>query len=56
VDIDAETAAMARNGRSFEAEAPNGAVLVVAPGGAVGVFEASDGILRPTTVLGKESN
>ncbi|MEX0875617.1 MAG: tRNA pseudouridine(55) synthase TruB [Actinomycetota bacterium] len=56
IDVDADTASAARNGRSIEAQASNGEVLVVGPDGAVGVFEASDGILRPTTVLGKASD
>jgi tRNA pseudouridine55 synthase len=56
IDVDSDTASAARNGRSIEAQAPNGEVLVVGPDGAVGVFEASDGILRPTTVLGKASD
>jgi tRNA pseudouridine55 synthase len=55
VDVDADRAALARNGRAIEAEAADGEVLVVGPHGAVGVFEAAAGILRPSTVLGTEA-
>lgn len=55
VDVDEQTAALARNGRPIEAPAADGDVLVVGPGGAVGVFVARDGILRPSTVLGTAS-
>lgn len=54
-DVEAETEAFARNGRRIEAPAGmSGEVLVVGPSGAVGVFEAADGILRPSTVVGTE--
>jgi tRNA pseudouridine55 synthase len=52
IDVDAETASRAANGRTFEADAPDGVVVVCGPAGAVGVFEATDGMLRPRTVLG----
>jgi len=52
LDVDAETAALARNGRTIAAEVADGETLVVGPGGAVGVFEARDGFLKPVTVVG----
>ena len=52
-DVDAPTAERAAMGQRIEAEAPPGEVLLVGPEGAVGVFEADDGILRPVTVLGR---
>ncbi len=51
VDVDADAEALARNGRTVSFETDDGEHLVVGPGGVVGVFEARDGILRPTTVL-----
>ncbi len=55
ISIDEETAKLARNGRTIETDAPEGDVLLSAPDGAVGVFESSDGKLRPATVIGQES-
>lgn len=55
VDVDTETASAARHGRAVEAPAPDGEVLVVGPDGAVGVFRATGGTLRPVTVLGGAS-
>ena len=55
VDVDQATAVLARNGRTFEASAADGEVLVVGPNGAVGVFEATNGTLRPITVIGAPS-
>jgi tRNA pseudouridine55 synthase len=52
VDVDDETAARARNGRAFEAQA-TGETLVVAADGAVGVFRPDGELLRPVTVLGR---
>ena len=52
VEVDAPTARRARTGRLVEAAAEPGEVLVVGPGGAVGVFESSGRVLRPLTVLG----
>lgn len=52
VEVDAADAVRARNGGALRREAPDGEVLVVGPQGAVGVFAASDGILRPVTVIG----
>ncbi len=52
LDVDTERESLARNGRTIEADVPDGEVLVAGPLGVVGVFEAHDGILRPSTVLG----
>ena len=52
VDVDAERAVLARNGRSIESDVADGETLVVGPDGAVGVFEARGGVLRPVTVVG----
>lgn len=52
-DVDASTAERAGMGQRVEADVPAGEVLVVGPDGAVGVFDAADGILRPVTVLGR---
>jgi tRNA pseudouridine55 synthase len=54
LDVGVEQERMALNGRKIEASAPDGEVLVVGPSGAVGVFEASAGILRPAVVLPAE--
>lgn len=51
--VDADSAALARNGRPLAIDAPEGDVLVCGPEGAVGVFRRRDGILRPVTVLGR---
>jgi len=53
VDVDADRAVLARNGRSIEAHATGDNVLVCGPDGAVGVFAPTDGLLRPVTVLGR---
>lgn len=53
VDLDADTERLARNGRQLDLDAGAGEVLVVGPGGAVGVFESRGGCLRPVTVLGR---
>lgn len=53
VDVDEDTAVRARNGQRVEADASGDRVLVVAADGAVGVFRAEDGVLRPVTVLGR---
>jgi tRNA pseudouridine55 synthase len=55
IDIDEENAKLARNGRTLDTEAPEGDVLLMAPDGAVGVFDSTDGKLRPATVIGQES-
>ena len=55
VEVDAEVAHRAGNGQQIEAAARDGEVLVVGPGGTVGVFESRDGMLRPVTVLGSRS-
>ncbi len=55
VTVDDEAATLARNGRTIELAAPEGDVLLIAAEGAIGVFESSDGKLRPATVLGKAS-
>ena len=55
LDVDAETAALARNGRRFDAAAPNGETLVVGPDGAIGVFDVRDGLSKPVTVVGATS-
>lgn len=52
VDVDAEAERLARNGRPLDIDAATGEVLLVGPGGAVGVFESGAGRLRPVTVLG----
>jgi tRNA pseudouridine55 synthase len=53
VDVDAPAAGRARNGRPIEAAGtPDGRTVVCGPDGAVGVFEAKAGVLRPLTVLG----
>jgi tRNA pseudouridine55 synthase len=52
VEIDADRETLARNGRTLEATTEDGEHLVVGPSGAVGVFEARAGVLRPVTVLG----
>jgi tRNA pseudouridine55 synthase len=53
VDVDAPTAGRARNGRAIDAAGtPDGRTVVCGPDGAVGVFEAAAGVLRPLTVLG----
>jgi tRNA pseudouridine55 synthase len=52
VDLDAEAERLARNGRPLDIDASGDEVLVVGPGGAVGVFAARGGCLRPVTVLG----
>jgi tRNA pseudouridine55 synthase len=53
VDVDAEAAARASNGRPIESDVASGEALVVGPDGAVGVFAAAEGMLRPVTVLGR---
>ncbi len=52
IEVDEQTAALARNGRPIEVPAPDGETLVTGPQGAIGVFEAREGILRPSTVIG----
>jgi tRNA pseudouridine55 synthase len=52
LDVTEQDATLARNGRPIEGDVPDGETLVVGPGGAVGVFDARDGILRPSTVVG----
>lgn len=56
IDVDAQTAAAARNGRPIPTEAavPD-TVLVCGPEGAVGVFGVRDGMLRALTVVGADS-
>jgi tRNA pseudouridine55 synthase len=49
---DAETERRARSGQRVRLPTGDGEVLLIGPGGPVGVFEARDGILRPVTVLG----
>lgn len=53
VDVDAETAARARNGRPVEATSKDPTVLVCGPDGAIGVFRSHGGFLQPLTVLGR---
>lgn len=55
VDVDDATAVDAGHGKQIAVPAADGACLVVGPNGAVGVFEARDGILRPSTVIGTAS-
>jgi tRNA pseudouridine55 synthase len=52
LDVDAPTAALARNGRAIDGEVADGETLVVGPDGAVGVFDARGGVLKPVTVVG----
>jgi tRNA pseudouridine55 synthase len=52
LDVDAATAAFARNGRAIEGAASDGETLVVGPEGAVGIFDARGGVLKPVTVVG----
>lgn len=52
VDVGAETSTRARHGRPVPSDVPSGLVLLCGPDGAVGVFEAGEGMLRPVTVLG----
>jgi tRNA pseudouridine55 synthase len=52
LDVDAEAAVLARNGRTIERDVSDGETLVVGPDGAVGVFDARAGALRPVTVVG----
>jgi tRNA pseudouridine55 synthase len=52
LDVDAETAQRAGNGRPLEASDAEGDTLVCGPGGAIGIFRPVDGLLRPVTVLG----
>ncbi len=51
-EVDADGAFAARNGRTLEGDVPDGEVLVVGPDGAVAVYEARGGVLRPATVVG----
>ncbi len=53
VDVDADTAARARNGRPVEATSKDPTVLVCGPDGAIGVFRSHGGFLQPLTVLGR---
>ena len=55
LDVSEQDATLARNGRPIEGDVPDGETLVVGPSGAIGVFDARDGILRPSTVLGTAS-
>ena len=56
VDVDAQLAAAARNGRSIPADGPTAdTVLVCGPDGPVGVFRKTDETLRPETVIGVDS-
>jgi tRNA pseudouridine55 synthase len=52
VEVDADDAVRARNGVKLPADIDDGDVLLIGPSGAIGVFNAKDGILRPVTVLG----
>lgn len=52
LDVDATTAALARNGRTIDGDLADGETLVVGPDGAVGVFDARGGHLKPVTVVG----
>lgn len=52
VAIGADDAGRARNGVKLPTDVADGDVLLIGPAGAVGVFNAKDGILRPVTVLG----
>lgn len=53
IDVDESTATRARSGQRIEARSASGEVLVVGPDGVVGVFTATNGVLRPLTVLGR---
>jgi tRNA pseudouridine55 synthase len=53
VDVDAALAEQARNGRPIPSDATGERVLVRGPDGAVGIFTAVDGQLKPVTVLGR---
>jgi tRNA pseudouridine55 synthase len=53
VDVDDDLGRDARNGKRIEVPCPDGVCLVVAPDGVVGVFEATDGVLRAETVVGQ---
>jgi tRNA pseudouridine55 synthase len=52
VRVDAQATIDARNGKSIEAAASDGEVLLMGPAGPVGVFRARDRRLTPITVLG----
>jgi tRNA pseudouridine55 synthase len=52
VDVDAERASLARNGRSIPCETQGDTVLVCGPEGVLGIFAPENGMLRPLTVLG----
>lgn len=51
VEVDAEEARRAGHGQRVEAREATGEVLLVGPEGAVGIFEARGGMLRPVAVL-----
>lgn len=53
MDVDAETAQRARNGRAIAGRVGDEEVLVCGPEGAIGIFASDDGLLRPRTVLGR---
>lgn len=52
-EVSADDARRASSGQRLDAGAAEGPVLVVGPDGAVGVFEAEGGTLKPQTVLGR---
>ena len=51
-EVDTDGAFAARNGRTLEGDIVDAEVLIVGPEGAVAVYQARGGVLKPVTVVG----